>query len=55
MDDFSDRLFPFWAYPYKIEGEVFGAKGLKDLDSPLFPYRQYKMLGGRPFQKVVIN
>lgn len=53
MPDFSERLFPFWKFPEEIDPETFGAKGL--MDEGLFPYREYKMLGGMPFQPVQIE
>ena len=53
MPPFAERLLPFWKWPYTIEGEVFGARGL--MDEKLFPYRIYRMLGGMPFQSVEVQ
>ena len=53
MPDFRGRLLPFWQWPWTIDGEVFGAVGLKD--QALFPYREYRMLGGVPFERVDVK
>ena len=53
MPDFKERLLPFWNWPWSIDGEVFGAKGL--MDERLFPYNVYRMLGGMPFDRIDIK
>lgn len=53
MPDFRNRLLPFWTWPYTFDGEVFGAVGLRD--SGLFPYNNYRMLGGVPFEKIDVK
>ena len=53
MPDFSQRLLRFWEWPYTINGEVYGARGL--MDEGLFPYPVYRMLGGQAFQTVEVQ
>ena len=42
-----------WTRGAPAQAETFGAKGL--MDEGLFPYREYKMLGGMPFQPIQIE
>ena len=51
--DFSARLAPFWRWPYTNYGEVYGARGL--MDEGLFPYANYRMLGGMPWQSIEVQ
>ena len=53
MPDFRGRLLPFWEWPWAIDGEVFGGKGLQDQN--LFPYNIYRMLGGMRFERIDIK
>ena len=53
MPDFSSRLLRFWEWPWTVKPEALGARGL--MDEGLFPYRNYPMLGGVPFQSIEVQ